>query len=658
MIWISSIITPVWAADSPNYTVDIPCRFDGNAGQFHGGLAVVQNGGKYGVINTMGNVVIDFVYDNLYYNFPDAAKPVPGNYLIAVQNQKWGVIDNSGKPLIPCIYDSIRITGTGFAIVGKGRTVRPGPGSIDGVWGIFDLNTGQQVLPVMYANIMPINDSLTFSVFSGSKAGLVNSSGDFVAPLQYDNILSSDDGKLFTVIQANEAGVIDSTGKIVVPLGKYTYISEFKAGAALAQLPKKTGETYGKYGVINSEGQQVVPFEYGDGLVYPNGLIRMRLGSQTIITDKNGTVIFSGGKFDYICAVSGNLVFVERGGKVGAVDITGKEIVPFIYSGVREAKNGLTIVTAGDECAVINQNGKVVLPLDRYGNVNLWDDTGSILVVSAVTGRWGLKDISGRTVLPCEYWSIGPVNDNYITANNEKGYAVFNKDGDIVVPFGEFEYIGYHISESMVDVRKNGLFGYISLPGYVEQPEAWAQSEVERAVAAGLVPEDMRKDYREDITRADFCRLAINLIEIKTGMKADVFMNTRGMSERVSALITFTDTTEPVILAAGRLGIVNGVGNNRFNPTGTITRQDAAVMLQRTAKVLDFTEPPGVPKVFSDGGNFSDYAVEAIDFVSTAADKETGNSVMVGTGNDNFSPFSPYTRQQAYITVLRLFKSF
>nr|WP_269438289.1 S-layer homology domain-containing protein [Phosphitispora fastidiosa] len=277
------------------------------------------------------------------------------------------------------------------------------------------------------------------------------------------------------------------------------------------------------------------------------------------------------------------------------------------------------------------------------------------MVVSAVTGRWGLKDRSGRTVLPCEYWSIGPVNDNYITANNEKGYAVFNKDGDIVVPFGEFEYIGYRISESMVDVRKNGLIGYISLPEYVEQPESWAQSEVERAIAVGLVPEDMRKDYRDDISRADFCRLAINLIEIKTGMKADVFMNTRGMSKRVSAPITFTDTTEPVILAAGRLGIVNGVGNNRFNPTGTITRQDAAVMLQRTAKVLDFTEPPGDPKVFSDSGNFSDYAVEAIDFVSTAADKETGNSVMAGTGNDNFSPFSPYTRQQAYITVLRLF---
>ncbi|WP_418792158.1 S-layer homology domain-containing protein [Phosphitispora sp. TUW77] len=114
---------------------------------------------------------------------------------------------------------------------------------------------------------------------------------------------------------------------------------------------------------------------------------------------------------------------------------------------------------------------------------------------------------------------------------------------------------------------------------------------------------------------------------------------------------------DPVILAASRLGIVKGVGNNMFEPNGTITRQDAAVMLQRTAKVLDFTEPQGNSKVFSDSLQFSGYAVEAIDFVSRATDKSTGNSVMACTGNDKFSPLSPYTRQQAYLIILRLFNS-
>ena len=33
-------------------------------------------------------------------------------------------------------------------------------------------------------------------------------------------------------------------------------------------------------------------------------------------------------------------------------------------------------------------------------------------------------------------------------------------------------------------------------------------------------------------------------------------------------------------------GIINGVGENMFNPHGTITRQEAAVMLERSAKLL------------------------------------------------------------------------
>lgn len=99
----------------------------------------------------------------------------------------------------------------------------------------------------------------------------------------------------------------------------------------------------------------------------------------------------------------------------------------------------------------------------------------------------------------------------------------------------------------------------------------------------------------------------------------------------------------------------NGVGNNKFNPLGTITRQDAAVMLHRTAKVLELDERNGVAGVFDDRDKFSTYAVDAIAFVSTSKDKEGGNKIMAGMGNNKFSPLDTYTRQQAYITILRLY---
>lgn len=38
-------------------------------------------------------------------------------------------------------------------------------------------------------------------------------------------------------------------------------------------------------------------------------------------------------------------------------------------------------------------------------------------------------------------------------------------------------------------------------------PSAWAVGEVESAIAAGLVPQDMQNGYQAPISRQDFCRL-------------------------------------------------------------------------------------------------------------------------------------------------------
>lgn len=654
IILITGLFAPVWAADMANYTVGIPCRYDGNGSRFHGGLAAVQNAGKAGLIDKGGNVVAEFVYDSLYpaYVYPSGPQSLPSSYFIAIQNGKWGVLDKSGKPVIPSNYDSITVTGGGFAIVGKGEPRPPGGGTINGLWGLIDLKSGKEILPVKYNSILPSDDSLLFTVFLDNKSGVVDRSGKFIAAqgiYEYISVFNSG----FAVVQKdNKFGVINKNGQVVIPV-IYNRIDQFYNGIALAIKGNK-------YGVLNTSGQPVIPFNYDDGGIASNGAIYMRQKSKTVIFDNRGKVIAPAGTYDsfYNVAINkiNNLIFVERGGKVGAIDMTGKQIVPFIYTGVRESNEGLAIVIANDKSAVINQSGKIILPLDKYGLLNLREN-GCILVVSAKNGKWGLIDQNGKTVLPYEYYGIGPMNDNYVVANNEKGCAVFNKDGDIIVPFGDFDFIGYYVSENMVDVRKNGLTGYINLPEYIAPPDYWAKPEVDRAIAAGLVPEDMRKNYQDNITRADFCRLAVNLIEMKTGMKVDEFMDTRGMSGRVYDPIAFTDTADPYILAASRLGIVKGVGNNNFDPTGKIIRQDAAVMLRQTANVLDFTEPSGTSVSFADSHKFSSYAVDAIAFVSAAADKESGIKVMGGTGNNIFSPQANYTRQQAYITILRLFNA-
>ena len=75
-------------------------------------------------------------------------------------------------------------------------------------------------------------------------------------------------------------------------------------------------------------------------------------------------------------------------------------------------------------------------------------------------------------------------------------------------------------------------------------------------------------------------------------------------------------------------------------------------MLSRTAQVLDMTTGKG--QSFNDAEDIASWAKEGVAFTSGLVDPTTGSAVMGGTGNGNFSPLDFYTREQAYITSLRL----
>jgi len=188
----------------------------------------------------------------------------------------------------------------------------------------------------------------------------------------------------------------------------------------------------------------------------------------------------------------------------------------------------------------------------------------------------------------------------------------------------------------------------------IEQVSKWAVADIEKAISLKLIPPPMQKNYRENITRADFCKLVVNFLVQKTGKSIEELLRKNQVSIRYSA---FTDTSDKEILAANALGIVNGDGKGRFNPNGMITRQEAAVMLMRTANVLGITRTGEIPEDFADSDDFADWAKDAIAFVSSLKDKTGNKGIMSGVGNGYFSPHGSYTREQSYVTILRLYNA-
>lgn len=157
-------------------------------------------------------------------------------------------------------------------------------------------------------------------------------------------------------------------------------------------------------------------------------------------------------------------------------------------------------------------------------------------------------------------------------------------------------------------------------------PSDWAVNEVNNAKNAGIITDAVTKNYQKDITREEFCELAVKLYEKLTNQSATVGTD------------IFTDTDNQEILKAYNLGIVKGISNNRFAPYNNITRQEICVMLVRcidiaieSADINDFNN-----NNFADKNKIADWA---IDYVNYAYD----NGIMKGIGNNRIDPLGNTT---------------
>jgi len=180
----------------------------------------------------------------------------------------------------------------------------------------------------------------------------------------------------------------------------------------------------------------------------------------------------------------------------------------------------------------------------------------------------------------------------------------------------------------------------------------WARPEIISAIAKGFVPEDMKDDYTKVITRQEFCCLAMRFVEYAFNQGINEVLIDRGLSSNPDS---FSDTSDPYILAAFALGITNGTKAptetepGLFSPDGQLSRQEAATMLMRVCRIIgmDVSDPPASD--FVDMGEAESWAQDGINFVRA-------NGIMGGTNTTTptFSPKGTYTRQESVVTFDRI----
>lgn len=171
-----------------------------------------------------------------------------------------------------------------------------------------------------------------------------------------------------------------------------------------------------------------------------------------------------------------------------------------------------------------------------------------------------------------------------------------------------------------------------------ELPDEWAYQDILNMARNGvLTPWTLPEDFKEGVTRELFCKYIYNLIY----EKVEVNNNTKNK---------FSDCNDIKVNAIAELGIINGVGDNKFEPSRKITREEAITVISRVVRLLKLTNKnSGAVKEFNDFEQISSWAKSDVKNMQIM-------KIINGDSVGNFNPRGNLSVQESLAIISRIFK--
>ncbi len=245
-----------------------------------------------------------------------------------------------------------------------------------------------------------------------------------------------------------------------------------------------------KWGVIDSNGDNVIDPSYAEMIIVPNSKNDVFLCTYDVDYDNNtyktkalnseNKEIFT--EYDHVEAISNkdtdnnlwyenDVVRVEKNGLYGLIDLSGKELLQCEYDKI-EALEGVQNtfkITKDGKVGIADDKGNVLITPSYAEITNLDKDRSQGFIVKSSDGKYGIVDTANKQVLETKYDTVEKIyrNDYYVVTENGK-QEVVKKAGDKVLS-GNYDKI-----EAILQNPENGIiykqkekYGIMNLSGDV-----------------------------------------------------------------------------------------------------------------------------------------------------------------------------------------------
>ncbi|MBO7743746.1 S8 family serine peptidase [Paenibacillus sp. MWE-103] len=221
--------------------------------------------------------------------------------------------------------------------------------------------------------------------------------------------------------------------------------------------------------------------------------------------------------------------------------------------------------------------------------------------------------------------------------------ALYEEDGAVRPAAATFK-AGKH-GGTIVTVARPGFSTYAAAVrgvAFSDIGSSWAKDEISKLAAKFVMNGTSAGAFapKRSVTRAELASMLVRALGLKISDAAAPFADVRE-----------NDWFAAEVAAAHAAGLVTG-DNGRFLPNAPVSRQDMAVMLNRSLTLLH-AKPAGGGIVYADAGTFGAYAADAIRAVTEAG---LMNGVEAQDGRF-FRPAEATTREAAAKVMYRLLQA-